>query len=330
MPPDPYIRFRNPDDLGLRPPDASLYTTPAITIVKPTGVGLNEDPAVIHAGVDDQFVRVEVSNKGDADADATVTAWAFGFGTNSNDYSGSFGGVLGVSTALTIPAGATEGDAAVQFDWKPQAAEIGGTQRHFCIRANVFVDPADQEPDPNVPGSLPDIRILTNIRHGQRNMTLLPKPVTLRESMDFDLAIANPDAREAQEFRFEVREVRGRFERNEIAHLRRTNWVDPEFKKGLVLPGTGGEVEVTAARRRAQDFAVEFREKSGKELVTKLDAGEGGTMRLQMLIAPGDTAAVHRFDVLQHDRKGIVGGARVMVIAVPEELLEPYEQAQGA
>ena len=45
---------------------------------------------------------------------------------------------------------------------------------------------------------------------------------------------------------------------------------------------------------------------------------------------PGDTAAVHRFDVLQHDRKGIVGGARVMVIAVPEELLEPYQQAQGA
>lgn len=61
----------------------------------------------------------------------------------------------------------------------------------------------------------------------------------------------------------------------------------------------------------------------------RLKPGEEGTMTLHMALRPGDEAAVHRFDVFQHGPKGLVGAARVMTIAVPEELLERTYQSQA-
>lgn len=324
MPPDPYIRFRDPDDLGLRPPDASLYTTPAIRIEKPAGMGLDPDPAIAYADVA-QLVHVEVGNKGTSDANATVTVWAFGFGTVSG-YAGTLGGPTGRSKPVTIPAGSSGSATAVNVDWTPQAAEIGGAQRHFCIRANVFVDPNDQEPDPNAPaGTLPVIDIANNPRHAQRNMTLLPKPVMFRGFFPFDLDIGNPDPEEGGEFRFSVAEILGALNANEIAHLRLTRWIDPEFLEGLVLAGTKGEVEVVAAHRPAREVALVLGESSGEKVEAQLAGGELGTMTLQMLLDPGDAASVHRFEVTQYGRDGLVGAAHVMTIAVPEDLLErPY------
>jgi hypothetical protein len=321
--PDPYIRFRDPDDLGLRPPDAPMYSTPAIWIQTPAGVGTG-DPAIAYADIA-QSVRVEVGNRGSDVANATVTVWAFGFGTLSG-YSASLGGVNGTSRPLVIPANTSGPAASVSVPWTPQAAELGGPERHFCIRANVFVDPNDQLPNPA--GTAPVLDPLGNIRHAQRNMTLLPKPVNAKAPMEFDLAIANPDEEEDGEFTFEVQEIRGKLQRNEIAHLRKTLWIDPKITKGLALPGTGGEVEVKAARRRAEEFGLELGRKGGKKLKTRLKPGEQGTMRLQMAIRPGDEAAVHRFDVFQHGREGLVGAARVMTIAVPEELLERSYQSK--
>lgn len=320
MAPDPYIRFRNPDDMGLRPPDASMYSTPAISILKPPNMGLDPDPAVAYADVD-QFVHVEVSNKGNQVANAFVTVWAGGFGTSSG-YAASLGGINGTTAPVTIPAGSSGSQTFVNIDWRPQAAEIGGPQRHFCVQANVFIDSNDQEPDPNAPaGTAPAIDILGNIRHAQRNMTLLPKPTMLRDPIEFEMAMGNPDE-EPGEFRFEVREVRGKFQRNEIAHLRETRWIDPGIERGLVLPDSKGEVELRPSRERPRDFEIELGKKSGKKVKAKLKPGEQGTMTLRMELQPGEEAAVHRFDVLQHGRKGLVGAARVMTIAVPEALLE--------
>jgi hypothetical protein len=319
LPPVPYIRFRDPDDLGLRPPDASLYTTPAISILKPSGMGLDTDPAKAYADVA-QLVHVEVGNKGTTAANATVTVWAAGFGTAST-YAASLGGVTGRSKPVTIPAGSSGSATAVNIDWTPQNAEIGGPERHFCIRANVFVDPNDQEPDPNLPaGTPPAIDIFGNIRHAQRNMTLLPKPPNLRAPMDFDMDMGNPGEEEG-EFRFEVEEVRGELEPNEIAHLLQTRWIDP-FIKGLVLPCSRGELPVTAARRRAREVTLEIGERAGERLEAGIKPGEYGTIRLRIDLEPGDVGAVHRFDVFQHGRDGLVGGARVMTITVPEELFE--------
>ena len=332
MAPDPYIRFRDPDDKGLRPPDANMFTTPAIAILKPPGMGLDTDPAIAYADIE-QLVHVEVGNRGMTpvtdDAAATVTVWAFGFGTLSG-YAGSLGGVTGKSAPVAIPAGASGNATFVNIAWTPQGAEIGGTSRHFCIRANVFVDLADQEPPPGSPaGTAPTITPFTEIRHAQRNMTLLPKPVTLKKPLIFELAIANPDEHKEQEFKFEVREVRGKFGRNEIAHLRRTRWIDHERKEQLALPGTDGKVEVAPARHPARQVALEFRKKHGHELDVRLKPGAESTVTLQMGIEPGDPAAVHRFDVFQHGRKGLIGGARVMTIAVPEELLERAPESEA-
>jgi len=321
---DPYIRFRDPDDLGLRPPDASLYTTPAISILKPSGMGLDTDPAKAYADIDQQ-VHVEVSNKGTDDAAATVTVWAYGFGTSPGataGYAGSLGGVTGTSKAVTIPHGSTGSTTAVNIDWRPDPLEVGGTERHFCIRANVFVDLNDQQPPAGSPaGTPPALDPTTNVRHAQRNMTLLPKPTTLK-AIEFHLAIGNPDDERAQEFSFEVREVRGELDRNELAHLRQTRWIDRKFKEALVLRGSAGRTKIAPARRKADTVALQRGRQSGHELKQRLKANELGDVKLQLALGTGDTGAIHRFDVFQHGRHGLIGSARVMTIAVPEKLLE--------
>lgn len=327
MAPDPYIRFRDPDDLGLRPPDASLYTTPAISINKPAGVP-STDPAVVYADLDGQSVRVELSNKGDQDADAFVTVWAAGFGTNSgpSGYSATLGGVKGTTVEITIPAGASGSGTAVTVPWKPQSGELGGGEElHCCVRANVFVNESDREPDPTAPvNTPPSLDIHTVIRHAQRNITLLATPPG--DALNFVLAIGNPDIEEAGEFTFEIAEVRGKFSRNEIWHLRQTDWVDSEIRKGLVLPGTGGEIELKPARKRAREFGLQLGKKAGTKLKSRLKPGQQATMELDLDLGRGGIAGVHRFDIVQRGRKGReIGAARVMALTVPEKL---FEQAQ--
>ena len=231
MAPDPYIRFRNPDDLGLRPPDANMYTTPAISIVKPTGIGLNEDPAVIHADVDDQFVHVEVGNKGTQDAERDRDRLGLRLRDHGRILASLGGSLRPLARRVTIPAGAPgrrRPSSSTGSRRPPSSAAPSATSASAPTSSSTQ---PTRSRTPTSPARSRTSDIFTNIRHGQRNMTLLPKPVTLRGSMDFDLAIANPDAREAQEFRFEVREVRGRFERNEIAHLRRTTGSTPSSRR---------------------------------------------------------------------------------------------------
>jgi hypothetical protein len=329
--PDPYIRFRDPDDMGLRPPDASLYTTPAISITKPSGLP-STDPAVVYADVDNQFVRVEVGNKGNEDADAFVTVWAYGFGTNSgpSGYSATLGGTLGTTAPIAIPAGASGSGTAVTIPWKPQAGELGGgTQLHCCVRANVFINESDRQPPSSAPQNTPpSLDIHTIYRHAQRNITLLPKPPGV--TLTFALAIGNPDIEDADEFTFEISEVRGKFNSNEIWHLRQTEWVDNEFSKGLLLPGTGGELELKPAPKRAREFGLQLGKKAGKKVKSRLKPGEQGKMELELDLGRGGIAGVHRFDIVQRGRKGDeVGAARVMTVTVPEDVFERAQEKAG-
>jgi hypothetical protein len=325
--PDPYIRYRDPDDLGKRPADANLYATPAISINKPSGLP-SSDPAVVYADVDDQSVRVEVGNKGDQPADASVTVWAAGFGTNSGPagYALTLGGVEGTTVDITIPAGASGSGTAVTIPWKPQSGELGGgSELHCCVQANVFVDDGDvQPPAGSPPDTPPSLDIHNNYRHAQRNMTLLPTPPGV--TLNFALAIGNPDVDDAGEFAFEVIEVRGKLARSEIWHLRRTSWVDGEFKKGLVLPGTGGELELKPAPKRAREFGLALGKKAGKKVKARLKPGEQGKMELDLDLGRGGAGGVHRFDVVQRGRRGVIGAARVMTVTVPQDL---FERAKG-
>ena len=320
MAPDPYIRLTDPDDIGTRPIPAGVnfYATPAIRIVKPAGMGLDPDPAIVYADVDDQFVHVDVGNRGTTDAEATVTVWAVGFGTSPTGYSPTLGDVTGRSQAVTIPAGSSGSTTFVNIPWKPQGGELGGgTELHCCVQANVFVDPNDQEPDP--PGTAPHIDVPNIIRHAQRNMTLKASP-TPSKAMKFDILTGNPDE-EAGEFEFEFREVRGKFGAVEIAHLRRTQWVDRATKDRLTLRGSRGKILVGPAKRPSPGFAMTLGRERGERLVAKFKPGQQRKMSLNMEFAPGADGAVYRFDVIQRQGKRVIGAARVMTMAVPEELI---------
>jgi hypothetical protein len=149
----------------------------------------------------------------------------------------------------------------------------------------------------------------------------------LKAPMEFHLGIGNPDGEREQEFSFEVREVRGALSRNEIAHIRRTHWIDRKFKDGLVLRGSAGRTKLAPAHRPAKVALLRGRH-SGHEFKERLKAGAHSEVKLQMRLETGDAGVIHRFDVFQHGRRGLVGSARVMTIAVPEKLLERGYEAE--
>jgi hypothetical protein len=326
--PTPYIRTTDPDDGGARPitPGVNYYATPAIYIRNPS---TGAEGATAIADVD-QLVIVEVSNSGTiADAETlAVQVWACGFGTNGNDFAATLGGQLGAQTtnANPIPAGAA-GPTAVEvpIPWRPQAAEVGGSERHFCIRANVYGlnnAAADKVLDGNL------INVPAQARHAQRNMTLL-KVAPMIKKFSFDLLTANPDFERGQLFDLEIAEITGRFEPTELVALERSNLVERVDERGLALRGTRGEIAVTPSDRPAERLQIELGKQRGSGIAVEYEPGQERwvTMTLRFDEEPGGT--VHRFDVVQRGPDGLIGGARVMTIVVPDDLDSDDDDKSG-
>ena len=324
MAPIPYIRTADGPDGRVRPIPAGVnyYATPAIRIVNPADAG--QDWAVARADTD-QFVQVEVGNLGTSAADdaaagrLVVQFWGAGFGTASG-FSASLGGPPGKQMAApAVPAGSVS--VPVQLPWRPQAAELGGApERHFCIRANVFDAqiPGDKLAD----GSLVDVP--AQLRHAQRNMTLKPQ-ITNLKSFSFDLATANPDPEKPQEFELEIVPFAGKFQPAELAHIEESIWVERvEGERGLWLRGTEGRVAIKpASEGSVRRLRLELGKRAGQCLKLTYEPGAEHWITMRAIFDGNEDGLVHRFDIVQRGRDGVVGAARVMTIAVPEELTIP-------
>ena len=204
------------------------------------------------------------------------------------------------------------------FDWTPDGAEIGGAERHFCLQAQVFLDAAEQLPQPA--GSVPAIN-LNNPRQAQHNMTLRAKVASLEDQVSTELAVANHGT-QAAAFRFVAKEVLGSFGGSEIAYLRRSRWAETlPVHETLMLAGSH-HAQLKPAPAPALDVTLALgAESASGELDATLQPGVEAELSLLVTLPAGDAAIVHRFDVLQYRGEEFVGGARVMTIGVTDQML---------
>jgi hypothetical protein len=314
--PVPYIRTTNGPSGKIRPipGNVNFYATPAIWISNPNDAG--QDKAVAVADTD-QLVIVEVGNLGDTQAEVDewiVQVWAAGFGT-----------VSGAATTLdgktrpndaVVPAG-SEG-IPVSIPWTPQATDLAGTDAgHFCIRANVFLaaNPADKLSSSN------DVNVPAQVRHAQRNMTMIPK-VSLKADFSFTLITANPDPRKTGKFGFEIVEVTGPLEPAEIFHIQDSPYVLRADRRGhFTLRQSDGKTKVrTPIRKPLKRPLLQLGERTASRFEARYEPGEARPMTMHLDFGKDEDGLIRRFDVIQRGPKGVVGAARVMTISVPELL----------
>ncbi len=197
------------------------------------------------------------------------------------------------------------------------AGEVGGTERHFCVRANVY-ELSKHATDKLANGNL--VNVPGQARHGQANMTLYAVAPTVKK-FRFDLVTANPDFERGQPFDLEIAEVAGRFDRNELVHLERSSLVERvDEGEGLALRGTRGRIAVAPAERPAGRLQIELGKQRGSCIAVEYEPAEERWVTMTLRFDEDADGAVHRFDVIQRGPDGIIGGARVMTIVVPEDL----------
>jgi len=300
-----YIRYSDTDN-GDRdiPPGVVHYLSPAIEIINgfDAGTAVANDP--------DQAVRVRVGNRGgNTRTDAMVQVYACDFGT-ANPWLQSLGGPAGTPGGpFTVVGNARVQDGnegIVDIGWTPATSELGGaTQKHVCLFANVHRT-GDGAPQSNPPV----FNVPTNQHHAQRNIKL--SATAMGGSFAFGLFAANLGD-DADAFLLELVPVkRARLAPFENRHLRSARWL------GAAQERLG---ERLAPLRPARAWLAAGGQE-GEELKLELKPGAQVPVTLVADGAPKEPGLL-RFDVVQRSARtgDVVGGGRVMVAVVPDELV---------
>jgi hypothetical protein len=336
------------------------WLSPALTVVKSAGLDQNPGTPILDVdpgppSTESQQIRAVAGNDGTPAATFSgvrVQLWALAFATStaSSLYLGSMGGTKGI----TIPAGGAmpidigpgqqqpfERDWDATYDLTSTEPEIvshfAGDEVHCCIYGNVHHanDPGSAAiPDvPSGPGPLLDVA--GNRHHAQRNMTIQKHDAG--GAMAFGMYAANPDPDRDQVFALHIAELAPRelagWEVRELDGLgpwiRRTRKAPGDGIPGIEVVVDGKTHPVRIAREPLKDLEMDVSDAgAAPELKVELGADEARRMRLNATI-PDEELVLRIVDVTQTRDGATVGGARVMVMTVPEELRGPkreYEQ----
>jgi hypothetical protein len=323
-------------------PPSPAWLSPALSVVKSVGL-INQDAGTplldVDPNVDSQSVRGVAGNDGaDPANDVHVQLWAYAFATApaSSLYLTSLGGVGGVS----IPAGAgvTVGSMQAQPFETPWDSGSGLTstdpeiaallnadgELHCCVRGNVH-SPADGQlvTDPAT------LDVAGNRRHAQRNMTI--KPHDASAALAFMLFAGNDDRDRDRDVRLQVaertpRELAG-WELAELDALgpwiRRTRRAPEGGLPGIEIVIDRKRHPVRAGRRPLKDLGIDVSDAGdGREVKLELGADEARKLHIHADL-PDQEFVLRIFDVAQLEGKRTVGGARLMTLTVPDELLKP-------
>jgi len=215
-----------------------------------------------------------------------------------------------------------------------------GDEVHCCMLGNVYQSAdASSAPIPASPNPAALMDIVGNRHHAQRNMTIKKHPMNFM--MAFPMFAANPDPERDQVFTLQVAEHGPRKELHpwELAELAAVGpWIrrrSADARRGeghndgiagleFVIDGKPHPVRV--ARRPLKDLEIDVEEQSAdRKLKAELGADEARRMFVNATI-PDEEFVLRIIDVVQTQEDETVGGMRLMVMAIPEELLEPPER----
>jgi hypothetical protein len=294
-----------------------------------------------------QFLQATVGNDAAAATNVHVQMWAMAFAAAASPsmYLASFAGTAGV----TVPAGTglPVGPLAVGFkspNWLPQSSEpdivshsVGG-EVHCCMQANVY-GPGDGAP---VNNPFTELHPDSNRRHAQRNMTI--KPHSPGVQMDFEMFVANPSLKAKQRAVLQVREQNpGRVARWQIQELATAvPWLELSRRgavtgtvKATGLPGLdvvidGEHQPVVLPRRPLDGLGLEVNGNDAATLDLVLAPDDPRPMRLNAKLSD-EEFALRVLDITQSQGDKLIGGARVLLVTAPAELLDaPRAFAAGA
>lgn len=289
-------------DTGERPlvPCTDYWRSPSVWL--DGGV----DQATAKVGVPNTInVRVHNISANDI-ADVNVEAWVCDYTVGVGPSGGipSAGGSLPMTGFIaTIPAN-SQRTAVCSPAWTPLASDVATFNGHVCIAANCFSDGGDGASVIGEP-----LKICCDSHHAQRNIAI--KAVGRSKAMRFRFQVANPDLDEERLFFIHVEEVRGRgafgrAEREQVRSgpLRKLDLRKSRFRP-LALHFEGDDI------KPGQEVEMVLRPKEPRvlELVAEFNERE-------------QIGNFHTFDIIERTDDGdVVGGARVLAVIAPDDLL---------
>jgi hypothetical protein len=339
-------------------PPSPAWLSGALQVTKSANLQPQDPSAplldVVAGGTSSTYQRLQAVAGNDTAATINtvrVQLWALAFATQAAPslYLESMGGKKGV----TIPAGGELpidiGSGQEQPFTRPWDAShlltstapeivshfVGG-KVHCCIYGNVFAagDPTSAQIPEQPNGPHPLLDVAGNRHHAQRNMTIQAQSTD--GTMAFHMFAANPDPERDQVVVLQATELRPRELQDwELAELdalgpwiRRTRDAPGGGVPGIEVVLDGRTFPVGIARRPLEDLEMDVADGgAGTELKVGLGAGEARPMRVNATI-PGEEFVLRTIDIAQTHEDGTVGGARVMVMAVPAELAEPRRKGE--
>ena len=326
-------------------PPATPWLSPALIIRK---VGLADldggTPLLdVQPSTNPQRLQVAQATAGNDTANAItgvrVQLWALAFGTGAvpNLFLESLGGTRGVK----IPAGGsgTTLNAGLEQPFEqPWDATNGLTSTapeivarfvngevHCCLYGNVYA-PGDGAEIPESQTG-PVLDPAGNRHHAQRNMTIKKQPPGF--AMKFQLYAANPDAKADQLATLQIAERSPRelqpWELGELDALapwiRRTRTVHDGGIRGVEVVVDGKPRPLRLAHRPLDDLELDVEGGgAGRRRRVELGAHESRAMTLNATV-PDEEFVLRVIDVRQTQRERVTGGARVLLLSVPDELI---------
>jgi hypothetical protein len=334
--PDPgvlYIRWaaNGSDDNRTDPGSAVSYLSHSLQVVNPADP--TQDPGLALVGRAQQ-IRVLVDTQAHT-TEVGVQVWACAWGTAGQPFLPSTNGTQGLSRDLDDSLNPYVADPAppapqlaIDLDWTPLASDltsIGASTTadlHVCLLANVYSTAGVGDGAIVPPPGPPVLNVATNRHHAQHNIALHPVPAGMKK-FHVRFWAGNPFARGTQAFGVAaVPVLEAALGRDDLARLARGRWLreDPE------LPGRGGRPVLSRERLGTVALHPERKalrpHRAGPKLELELEPGKPRPITLEVEVPDAEPGALHVLDLVQHGKRGIVGGARALLLCVDRERYE--------
>ena len=317
-----YIRWSatGSDDNRTDPGGAVWYLSASLTVWNADGTVQTAGEASVGT---DHKVRVNVDTLL-TKPNVGVQVWVCAYGLAGQPFLGSALLEKGLEKHLDDatppqPYTATSGaQLSIDVPWTPQTTDLTDLgfadtdDLHVCLLANCYATPPGAAPDGQfiVGPPRPPIDVPNNRHHAQHNILLKGLPAG-GGGMGMDMFAGNPAQEGEERFLIQVEELALEEIGPELVELvLNSRWAKVlEEGKGLRPAGKPADVKLEAGGA------------SGTELEVVFQAERPQRVRLESSFGEREENVVRVFDLVQRRGREAVGGARLVTLGVPDDVL---------